>query len=155
VVHGAADAEPTYGFKVLIEEESDRVLGAYLVGPHADEVINLFALAIRHGLTAEALKSTVFAYPTGASDIGYMLYDCRRVTEGCAVVETVWGAAPGPQSRPANYPQANSRPHQQCPGRSARQRSRAVVAPADVVVWGFPRRWPSAPSGLPQMTSDA
>lgn len=66
-------AQPVYGFKVLVDEESDRVLGAHLVGPHADEVINLFALAIRHGLTAEDLKTTMFAYPTGASDIGYML----------------------------------------------------------------------------------
>ncbi|MDZ4263367.1 MAG: NAD(P)/FAD-dependent oxidoreductase [Pseudomonadota bacterium] len=66
-------AETIYGFKVLVEEESDRILGAHLVGPHADEVINIFALAIRNGLTAEDLKSTMFAYPTGASDIGYML----------------------------------------------------------------------------------
>ncbi|EAU42182.1 regulatory protein [Fulvimarina pelagi HTCC2506] len=66
-------AEPVYGFKVMVEEGSDRVLGAHLVGPHADEVINLFALAIRHNLTATALKQTMFAYPTGASDIGYML----------------------------------------------------------------------------------
>lgn len=66
-------AESVYGFKVLVEEVSDRVLGAHLVGPHADEVINLFALAIRQELTAEDLKTTMFAYPTGASDIGYML----------------------------------------------------------------------------------
>lgn len=66
-------AEPTYGFKVLVEEPSERILGAHLVGPNADEVINVFALAIRHGLTADALKTTVFAYPTGATDIGYML----------------------------------------------------------------------------------
>ena len=66
-------AEPTYGFKVLVEEGSGRILGAHLVGPHVDEVINLFALAIRHGLTADDLKGTMFAYPTGASDIGYML----------------------------------------------------------------------------------
>lgn len=66
-------AEPVYGYKTLVEEESGRVLGAHLVGPHADEVINLFGLAIRHGLTADDLKSTIFAYPTGASDIGYML----------------------------------------------------------------------------------
>jgi hypothetical protein len=26
-----------------------------------------------HGLTAEQLKATIFAYPTGASDVGYML----------------------------------------------------------------------------------
>jgi len=36
-------------------------------------VINIFALAIRHGLRAEDLKTTMFAYPTGASDVGYML----------------------------------------------------------------------------------
>jgi len=66
-------AEPVYGFKVLVEDETDRVLGAHLVGPHVDEVINLFALAIRHNLTAAALKETLFAYPTGASDIGYMV----------------------------------------------------------------------------------
>ncbi|HVB82094.1 MAG TPA: NAD(P)/FAD-dependent oxidoreductase [Candidatus Binataceae bacterium] len=65
--------ESVYGFKTLVEEGSDRILGAHLVGPHADEVINLFALAIRNGLTSNDLKTTMFAYPTGASDIGYML----------------------------------------------------------------------------------
>lgn len=65
--------EPVYGFKVLVDEETDLILGAHLVGPHADEVINLFALAMRHRLTASDLKRTMFAYPTGASDVGYML----------------------------------------------------------------------------------
>ncbi|MFL6727979.1 MAG: dihydrolipoyl dehydrogenase family protein [Sphingomicrobium sp.] len=66
-------AEPVYGYKTLIEEGSGRILGAHLVGPHVDEVINLFGIAIRHGLTADELKSTIFAYPTGASDIGHMV----------------------------------------------------------------------------------
>ena len=66
-------AEPVYGFKVLVDEETDHILGAHLVGPHVDEVINIFALAMRHGLTTEDLKTTIFAYPTGASDIGSML----------------------------------------------------------------------------------
>lgn len=66
-------AEPVYGFKVLVEEGSGRILGAHVAGPHADEVINIFALAIRNGLTAEDVKTTLFAYPTSASDIGYML----------------------------------------------------------------------------------
>lgn len=66
-------AETVYGFKVLVEEGSDLILGAHIVGPHAEEVINIFALAIRHGLTAAQIKSTMFAYPTGASDIGSML----------------------------------------------------------------------------------
>jgi glutathione reductase (NADPH) len=66
-------AEPVYGFKVLVDDKTDLILGAHLVGPHVDEVINLFALAIRHRLTAEDIKTTMFAYPTGASDIGYMV----------------------------------------------------------------------------------
>ena len=66
-------AEPVYGYKTLVEEETGRILGAHLVGPHVDETINIFGLAIRHRLTADDLKSTMFAYPTGASDIGYML----------------------------------------------------------------------------------
>jgi glutathione reductase (NADPH) len=66
-------AEPVYGFKILVEEQTERILGAHLVGAHADEVINLFALAIRQGLNAGDLRTTMFAYPTGASDIGYML----------------------------------------------------------------------------------
>lgn len=59
-------AERIYGHKVLVEAATDRILGAHLVGPHADEVINLFGLAIRHGLTAGDLRATMFAYPTGA-----------------------------------------------------------------------------------------
>lgn len=66
-------AESVYGYKVLVEEVSGHILGAHLVGPHVDEVINVFGLAIRHGLTAADLKTTMFAYPTGASDIGDML----------------------------------------------------------------------------------
>ncbi len=65
--------ESVYGFKTFVEEGSDRILGAHIVGPHAEEVINVFGLAIRHGLTARDLKSTIFVYPTGASDIGYMV----------------------------------------------------------------------------------
>lgn len=66
-------AEAVYGFKVLVDRESDLILGAHLVGPHVDDVINVFGLAIRHGLTAEDLKTTMFAYPTGASDVGHMV----------------------------------------------------------------------------------
>lgn len=66
-------AESVYGHKVLVEEGTGHILGAHLVGPHVDEVINIFGLAIRHGLTATDLKTTMFAYPTGASDIGDMI----------------------------------------------------------------------------------
>lgn len=62
----------TSGFKVLVEDETNRILGAHLLGPHAEEVINLFALAIRKGLTASDLKRMPYAYPTSCSDVAYM-----------------------------------------------------------------------------------
>jgi glutathione reductase (NADPH) len=66
-------AEECSGFKVLIEESSNRILGAHLLGPHAEETINLFALAIKSGIAVPEIQETIFAYPTLASDVRYML----------------------------------------------------------------------------------
>src|SRR5262249_52299424 len=65
--------ESVYGFKTLVGEDTDRILGAHLVGPHAEEVINLFGLAIRHGLTTKEVKTAIFDCRRGPSAIGYML----------------------------------------------------------------------------------
>ncbi|GAC1404438.1 MAG: hypothetical protein NVSMB49_22920 [Ktedonobacteraceae bacterium] len=66
-------ALPHTGFKTLVEEGTGRLLGAHLLGIHAEEVINFFALAIRHEFPASMLKDMVYAYPTSASDISSML----------------------------------------------------------------------------------
>lgn len=58
-------------FKILIEEGSQRILGAHLLGSHAEEVINLFALAIRYGIKASDLSEGMYAYPTNSSDLRY------------------------------------------------------------------------------------
>jgi len=61
------------GFKTLVEEGTGRILGAHLLGLHAEEVINIFGLAIRAGLRASDLTDMIYAYPTSASDISYMV----------------------------------------------------------------------------------
>ncbi len=66
-------ALPHTSYKTLVEESTGRILGAHLLGLHAEEVINLFALAIRMGLGASDLKQMIFTYPTSASDISSML----------------------------------------------------------------------------------
>lgn len=65
--------ETCSGYKVLVEEDSGRILGAHLLGPQAEETINLFAMAMRWGRTAADIKDLLFAYPTHASDIPYMV----------------------------------------------------------------------------------
>jgi pyruvate/2-oxoglutarate dehydrogenase complex dihydrolipoamide dehydrogenase (E3) component len=61
------------GYKVLIEEDTERVLGAHILGSHAEEVINIFAIAIRLGIKAGDIKHAIFSYPTNTSDVRYML----------------------------------------------------------------------------------
>ena len=66
--------ETCSGFKMLIERDSNRILGAHILGPHAEEVINIFSMAIRLGLTAKNLEDPLlYAYPTNSSDVVYML----------------------------------------------------------------------------------
>src|SRR6059036_2612054 len=66
-------AETCAMFKVIVDNKADRVVGAHLLGPHADEVINLFALAIRSGVPSTDLKHLLYAYPTSGSDVPYMI----------------------------------------------------------------------------------
>jgi glutathione reductase (NADPH) len=66
-------AETYSGYKVLVEEGTDRILGAHILGSAAGEVINLFALAIRSGMRATDLKHILFAYPTSGSNLTRML----------------------------------------------------------------------------------
>ena len=62
------------GFKVLIEDDTDRILGAHILSPHAEEVINIFSMAIRLGLTSKDLNDPLlYAYPTNSSDVVHML----------------------------------------------------------------------------------
>ena len=61
------------GFKILIDEDSDRIVGAHLLGHNADELINLFTMAIQSGIRAADLRKMIFAYPTHASNLHYML----------------------------------------------------------------------------------
>lgn len=60
-------------YKVLVEKGSGHILGAHLIGPGAEEQINLFAMAMGAGLTANQIKAMIFAYPSYASDIGSMV----------------------------------------------------------------------------------
>ncbi|QDU80068.1 Glutathione amide reductase [Polystyrenella longa] len=65
--------ETVAGYKLIIDKQTDLILGAHLLGPQAEETINIFALAMRYNLTATNLKATLFAFPTHAADIRKMV----------------------------------------------------------------------------------
>ncbi len=66
-------AERVSGYKILIEEGTDRILGAHLLGKDGEEVINVFALAIQTDIKAATLRHMLFSYPSRCSDIPSML----------------------------------------------------------------------------------
>ncbi|MFH1913921.1 MAG: NAD(P)/FAD-dependent oxidoreductase [Pseudomonadota bacterium] len=59
--------------RVLIDEAGDRILGAHILGHNAEEMINLFALAIRNEIPLSRVRDTVWAYPTCGYELKYMV----------------------------------------------------------------------------------
>jgi len=62
-----------YVFKTIIDKEKQTLIGAHLIGPSSDEIINIFALAIKTKISINDFRKMIFAYPTMASDIPHML----------------------------------------------------------------------------------
>lgn len=61
------------GYKLIIGEEDGKILGAHLLGRHMDEVVNIFAVAMRAGLSVKDLQQMVWSYPSIGYTIRYML----------------------------------------------------------------------------------
>ncbi len=72
-LHNLRINEPFAGFKIILDRTTGRILGAHLLDSHADDLINLFALAMQHNLTAADIKQVLYAYPTASSSVQYMV----------------------------------------------------------------------------------
>lgn len=59
--------------KVVVEEGTGKVLGAHILGHRGEELINIFSLAVRFGLTVSDLNNAVFSFPSFSADIKDML----------------------------------------------------------------------------------
>ncbi|WFU41348.1 NAD(P)/FAD-dependent oxidoreductase [Bradyrhizobium sp. CB82] len=66
-------AETVAWSKVIVDHATDRILGAHFVGHAGQELINVFGLAVKFGITAKQLRDNVYAYPTFSADIKHML----------------------------------------------------------------------------------
>jgi glutathione reductase (NADPH) len=66
-------AETVAWSKIIVEEDTDRIVGAHFVGHSGEELINIFGLAMQHGITASQIRDFVFAYPSFSADIKSML----------------------------------------------------------------------------------
>jgi pyruvate/2-oxoglutarate dehydrogenase complex dihydrolipoamide dehydrogenase (E3) component len=50
--------------KVVVDAATDRILGAALMCHDAQEVVNLVAMAMRHGISAGALRDGIYTHPS-------------------------------------------------------------------------------------------
>lgn len=60
-------------YETVTDSDSGKILGAHITSSHAGDIINVFALAIKNGITSSSLKELAWAYPTYTSDIKYMV----------------------------------------------------------------------------------
>ncbi|MEZ5334975.1 MAG: hypothetical protein R2741_06955 [Methanolobus sp.] len=45
--------------KVIVEKDTDKIVGAHVIGPNAEDTINIFTLAIKAGLKRRAGKGNI------------------------------------------------------------------------------------------------
>ncbi len=61
----AVAGEEMDGFvKLIVDGDTDRLIGAHIIGPGAPELISEIVLAREHNLTARQIASTIHAHPT-------------------------------------------------------------------------------------------
>jgi dihydrolipoamide dehydrogenase len=66
----------TAGYVQLVaEKDTDLLLGASIMGPHATDVIHEVAVAIQNGLTVRQLGDTIHAHPTIAEAVMEAAHD--------------------------------------------------------------------------------
>ena len=55
--------------KLVVDKDSDRLLGCHIVGPDAPEMIQLAAVAIKMGVTKAQWDATCAVHPTAAEEL--------------------------------------------------------------------------------------
>lgn len=64
---------PKSSYKIVLDQDSNKILGAHILGENSEEVINIYSLAIRLNIDVKTLLSTPFTYPSDTNDIKYMI----------------------------------------------------------------------------------
>jgi glutathione reductase (NADPH) len=70
--HILAGNEQRTLMKLVVDADSDRVLGVHIAGVDSPEQIQLAAIAVKAGLTKAQWDSTCAVHPTGAEELVLM-----------------------------------------------------------------------------------
>jgi len=61
---GQAMGEPEGLVKIITHAQTDQILGAHIIGPHASDLIGEIALAMKAGLPSQVIMDTIHSHPT-------------------------------------------------------------------------------------------
>ncbi|HWW65979.1 MAG TPA: glutathione-disulfide reductase [Sphingomonadaceae bacterium] len=64
-----ADRNERALYKMVVDADSDRVLGLHMIGPDAPEILQAAAVAVKAGLTKAAFDDTVALHPSMAEEL--------------------------------------------------------------------------------------
>lgn len=67
--------------KLIVEKESDNVVGVQMAGPEAGEIVQGIAIAIKAGATKSHFDSTIGIHPTSAEEFVTMRESVREISE--------------------------------------------------------------------------
>ncbi|MEX0622022.1 MAG: dihydrolipoyl dehydrogenase [Candidatus Woykebacteria bacterium] len=68
---GKASTQAEYdGFVKLLVDEKNQILGGFIVGPEAGELVHQIVVAMAGNVSADALGRAIFAYPTWSEAVG-------------------------------------------------------------------------------------
>ena len=68
LMHQLASSEEQVIIKVVVEGESERVIGVHMLGEHAADIIQCLGVAIRKGITKQDLDKAIAIHPTTAEE---------------------------------------------------------------------------------------
>ena len=57
---------------MIVEDESDKLVGAHIFGDDAPEIIQTLAIALKAGVKKSHLDETMAVHPTGAEELVLM-----------------------------------------------------------------------------------
>ncbi|QXD14287.1 mercuric reductase [Rhodocaloribacter litoris] len=76
----AKEMGETQGFaKLLVDADTDRILGAAILGPNGDEIVNMFAAIMHSDIPCRRYREVVLVHPTVSELMPWILDDLEEV----------------------------------------------------------------------------
>ena len=79
--------------KLVVDADTDIVLGAHVLGPGAGEMAQLLAIPVKMGATKADFDATMAVHPTAAEELVTFGAPTERIRDGETVVAGSGGAA--------------------------------------------------------------